>query len=314
MSAVAICGGPDLREVAAELGLREDETKSSLVLVDADDDAAVAGASHLDPRIPRVFVAEAGRAALLAAAGVLHVVVRPLSAQALGAVVFAIERERERPPRLLLFVSATGATGRTSLVANLALRLALHVAVVALDATGTGALAWRLGATVAPWPALVAVGADLGEAHLRLAGAQRDGILVLGGSGACGEEQLLRVIELARAMGLLLVDGPAPWCAGQLPDRADRVFVCANPDPASVAVTLGTCGELFARGAQLVVSQARERDATELAAAFGRAPALLLPRDEAAMRDALLRRGAAGGELGRTYDAIAEIILAEVTA
>lgn len=141
MTEISICGGADLREVAAELGLVEGQGQPSLVLVDADDDTALADSRRLDPHAPRVFVAEAARAGLLTAAGAPHVVSRPLSAAVLGPVVFKVEASRERAPRLLLFVSATGATGRTLLVANLALRLARHGAIVAVDATGSGGLA-----------------------------------------------------------------------------------------------------------------------------------------------------------------------------
>ncbi len=314
MIRAVVCGGPDLRSAALALGLDVGSEAPDLVLVDADDDAAVDAARRCEPHAARVFVAESARAALLEAAGVPHVVRRPASAATIGPVIFGIERAHEIRPRVLAFVAATGATGRTSLVVNLAARVAVRTPVVALDATGTGALSWRLGKTVAPWSDLAAVGEDLTEAHLRLAAAESDGVLVLGGSGECGEDLLLRVTEQLRGLGVVLVDAPAHPSACRLADLADRVFVCANPDPASAAATTALFGETLARGGQLVVSQADERDAPGLASAFGRQPAFLLPRDEPACRTALLRRSLTGGRLGLAYDAIAEILLADVAS
>lgn len=310
----AILGGADLEAVARSLDLAPQADGASLALIDADDEDAVAAAAALAPDLPRVFIATATRAALLRAAGTAHVVERPLTAARLGPAIFAIERSREPRPRVVLFLAAAGATGRTSLVANLALRIGARSPVIALDATGTGALAWRLGASVAPWSDLAAVGDELGEAHLRLAAAERDGALVLGGLGAPTEALLARVLEIARAMGAALVDAPPPWFAASLRAMADRVYVCANPDPASAAATLGALADLLATGAQLVVSQARERDVDRLATLFGARPSFVLPPDEPACRDALARRGRAAGALGRAYDSLAEILLADLAA
>lgn len=312
MKRVAVCGGEELRGAAASLGLQLDGSSAELVLVDADDEASVACAERLPTRAPRVFVAGVARAALLRAAGAAHVVVGPCSAATLGPVVFAIERADERAPAIFAFVAATGATGRTSLVANLALRVAARVPVVALDGTGTGALAWRMGVTVAPWADIAAVGEDLGEGHLRLASSERDGVSFVGGVGPVSEDQLLRVLELSRALGVVFLDAPGYWFARRVVEAAERVWVCANPDPASAALTRVILADLADRSAQLVVSHAQERDVSHLGREFGRGPTLLLPSDEPACRDALARRGPTGGRLGRAYDAIAELVLAEL--
>jgi hypothetical protein len=308
-------GSEELRSCLEPLGLVLDLTDPEVVLVDADDADAVAIAAGANGSIPRIFVASSARADLLRAAGAAYVVARPFSPSTIGPALLAIERATARPPRTFLFLSASGATGRTSLVANIGLRLARRTPVVIIDATGTGALGWRLGLPVAPWSDLTAVGDELSEAQLRLAAGEREGALVVGGSGAFTEEQLARVIAVGRGLGVVLVDGPAHWLLGaSLVERADRILVSANPDPASVALTAALCAGALARGAQLVVSQAREADVADLRAAFGHAPAFLLPRDERACAEALRRRGPTGGALGRAYDAIAEIALAEVAA
>lgn len=314
MRGVAILGGADLEAVARSLDLVPQGDGASLALIDADDEDAVAAAAALAPDLPRVFVASATRASLLRAAAATHVVERPLTAARLGPAIFSIERSREPPPRVVLFLAATGATGRTSLVANLALRIAPRTPVIALDATGTGSLAWRLGTTVAPWSDLAAVGDELGEAHLRLAAAERDGALLLGGLGVPSEALLLRVLEIARGMGAALVDAPPHWFAPELRAIADRVYLCANPDPASAAATSSAFATALASGGQLVVSQARERDVQRLAALFGARPSFVLPPDEPACRDALARRGRTAGALGRAYDSLAEILLADLAA
>ncbi len=312
MKRVAVCGGEALHAAAEALGLKADEARAEAVLVDAADDGAVARALAFPASLPRVFVADGGRAALLEAAGAAHVVAPPPTASALGPLIHALERGRSRAPTTVLCCAAVGATGRTSLVANLALRAARHTPAVAVDATGTGALAWRLGATVAAWADIAAVGAELGEGHLRLAAAEREQLLIVGGTGAPDEGLTRRVVELARSAGAVFIDAPAHRPAAALVERADRILVCANPDPASGAATRALLDELGERDSQLVVSQAEERDAHELAALFGRPPTYLLPRDEGAFRAALAVRGPIRGKLGRAYDAIAEILVAEL--
>lgn len=312
MKRAAVCGGEDLRDAARALGLEDVAERAEIVLVDASDDVAIGRALGLPVSLPRVFVADGARAALLESAGAARVVRPPVSAAAIGPLIHALERERRRAPSLVLCCSAVGASGRTSLVANLGLRVARHTPTVAIDGTGSGALAWRLGATVAPWADLAAVGTDLSDAHLRLAAADREGLLLVGGVGAPQAELLHRAIEVASAIGIVLLDAAAQRPTPALLEIADRVLVCANADAASGATTRGFLDELGQRDAQLVVSQADERESRQVAALFGRAPTFLLPRDERACRAALSDRGAIGGRLGRAYDAIAEILVAEL--
>jgi hypothetical protein len=307
-----LCGGEELRSAAAALGLEESGTAAEAAIVDGNDDVCVRQALSLPASLPRVFVADTSRAALLRAAGVRHVLERPLSASALGPIVFALERALASTPRTILCCAASGATGRTSLVANLALRMAKRTPAVAVDATGTGTLAWRLGAVVAPWSDVAAVGPELGEGHLRLAAAEREGLLILGGPGVPDEVLLRRALDLALTLGTVFIDAPGYRPSTLLLERADRIFVCANPDPASAAATRQFLEQLGQRESYLVVSQADERDVPHLTRAFDRSPAFLLPRDEPACRSALETRGPAGGRLGRAYEAIAEILAAEL--
>lgn len=310
MRAAAIFGGDELHQAALALGLVEDAARPEVLLIDADDDATINGANAF-PSIPRVFVADAPRAGLLRAAGCPYVVERPVGPASLGPVLFAMERTRPRAARVVLCCAASGATGRTSLVGNLALRVARSAAVTAIDATGTAALAWRLGTRVASWTEIAAVGADLGEAHLRLAAAERDGALVLGGIGVPDSHLLARVVELCATRSVVVVDCPAYRPPEPLVATADRILVCANPDPASGAVTSALLAELADRDPHLVVSQVEQSDAAAIATLFGRPASFLLPRDEAACRASLQRGGIVGGRLGRAYDALAEILAAE---
>lgn len=304
------CGSEGFRDATSALGLEITEAHPEVVLVDAHDVGAVARSLVAARAIPRIFVAEGALADLLRAAGAPYVLAPPLTATALGPLVHALERGVVRRPRTIVCCAASGATGRTSLVANLAVRLARRFPVVALDATGTGGLAWRLGAAVSSWTDLAAVGADLAEAHLRLAAAEREGVLVLGGVGEPDRELLLRVVDLSRGLGVVLLDAPASM--EPFLERADRMMVCANPDPASAAATAALLARLGALEAQLIVSQAEERDSAALGALFGRAPTFVLPRDERSCRDAVASRRPMGGRLGRAYDAIAEILAAEL--
>lgn len=315
MKRALVLGAPDVRPAVAALGITRDTTDPDLLIVDADDEGAVEDATRYPSAVARIFIAGASRAALLRAAGVGNVVERPLAVSSLGLAILHVERARARGPRALLFTSATGATGRTSLIANVALRLARRVPVLAIDATSTGALAWRLNLAVAPWADIVGLGEELTEAHLRLAAAERDGALFIGGCGSVSPPQLHRVISTASKFATVLVDSPALALVDDtLLDAAERVYVCANPDVASAAVTAAACASLFDRGAHLVISQARERDAGRLTEVFGYPPAFILPRDEASLRRCLLRRGPANGRLGRAYEVISEIVLADVTA
>jgi len=291
---VAVCGGEPLRAAARAVGLEEDDEHAELVLVEAADEAAVARARALSPALPRVFVADGPFAALLEAAGAAYVVSPPPRPSVLGPIIHTLERGRTRAPATIVVCAAGGASGRTSLVGNLAIRVARRTPAIAIDATGSGALAWRLGVTVTPWTEIAAVGADLSDGHLRLAAAERHGLLVVGGVGAPDEDLVCRVVDLARSQ------------------TAARIVVCSNPDPASVSATRALLEQVADLETQLLVSQAEERDARALTASFGRAPTYLLPRDESACRAAVARRGPISGRLGRAYDAIAEILLAEV--
>ena len=312
MKRVAVCGGEPLRAAARAVGLEEDDEHAELVLVEAADEAAVARARALSPALPRVFVADGPFAALLEAAGAAYVVSPPPRPSVLGPIIHTLERGRTRAPATIVVCAAGGASGRTSLVANLAIRVARRTPAIAIDATGSGALAWRLGVTVTPWTEIAAVGADLSDGHLRLAAAERHGLLVVGGVGAPDEDLVCRVVDLARSLGIVFVDAPAHRVPAALLQTAARIVVCSNPDPASVSATRALLEQVADLETQLLVSQAEERDARALTASFGRAPTYLLPRDESACRAAVARRGPISGRLGRAYDAIAEILLAEV--
>jgi len=302
----AICGGDDLRAAAAALGLDPcDAGRPELVLVDLRDSAACALAAAIESGIPRVAVAGESERALAAALGYdASSIAATCEPAALGPlVVAALPRTPRRATRLVVITGARGGVGRSLLAANLARRLASRLTVVAIDATGTGALGWWLECAPRPWTELEGLTDELTAEHLAIVATESAGVRVIGGAPvgptrALAESTVRAAASLAE---LVLVDAPllADDRGRALAAVADRVLLPSYDDPLSVA-TLDASE--IPSGAWFVASQSRAMRIGD------RAAFRALPRDEAAVGAALSGRRGVGGTLGRAYDELADLI------
>ncbi|HEY8758196.1 MAG TPA: hypothetical protein VIN74_06840, partial [Candidatus Limnocylindria bacterium] len=146
MTAVAICGGAELRTACEVLGLEDTGSRPRLVLVDLRVADAARAAAAFEAQIPRVVIGTPDQTGLLAALGDDRVLVASSTDPAvLGPlVVRALPRVVRDRTRVVTVTAARGGTGRTLCAANLARRLARDRTVMAIDATGSGALGWWL--------------------------------------------------------------------------------------------------------------------------------------------------------------------------
>jgi hypothetical protein len=302
----AICGGDDLRATAATLGLEPCEGgRPDLILVDLRDASACASAAALDPAIPRVAVAGETERALAAALGYdASSIAATCEPAALGPlVVAALPRTPRRATRVVVVTGTRGGVGRTLLVANLARRLAPRLGVAAVDATGTGALGWWLQCVPRAWTELEGLTDELTAEHLAVVATESASLRVIGGAPVAPTRALAEstVRAAASLAELVLVDAPllADERCRALAALADRLLVLSYDDPLSIA-TLEASD--VSSEAWLMASQSRTGRIGE------RAAFRALPRDEAAVSAALSGRHAAGGALGRAYDALAELI------
>ena len=302
----AICGGDDLRIAAATLGLEPCETaRPDLILVDLRDPSSCAAAGALDPAIPRVAVAGETERALAAALGYdASCIAATCEPAALGPlVVAALPRAPRRATRVVVITGVRGGVGRTLLAANLARRLATRLGVVALDATGTGALGWWLQCSPRAWTELEGLTDELTAEHLAVVAVESAGLRVIGGAPVVPTRALAEsTVRAATALAeLVIVDAPvlADDRGRALAAAADRMLVLSYDDPLSLATIEASD---VSTDAWLLASQSRAPRLGE------RAAFRALPRDEAAVGAALSGRRAAGGALGRAYDELAELI------
>ena len=303
---VAICGGDDLRAAAATLGLEPCDTgRPDMVLVDLRDAAACTAAAALEPGIPRVAVAGDSERALAAALGYdVASVAATCEPAALGPlVVAALPLTPRRATRLIAVTALRGGAGCSLLAANLARRLASRVGVVAVDATGTGALGWWLGCAPRAWAELEGLTDELTAEHLAVVATESAGLRVVGGAPVAPTRALAEstVRAAASLADLVIVDAPvlADERGRSLAILADRVMVLSYDDPLSIATLEAS---EVSSDVWLMASQSRTARIGE------RAAFRALPRDEAAVSAALSGRGSVGGALGRAYDELAELI------
>jgi len=302
----AVCGGDDLRRVAAALGLEPCEAgRPDLVLVDLRDPSACVAAAALESAIPRVAVAGETERALAAALGYdASSIAATCEPAALGPlVVAALPRAPRRATQVIAITATRGGVGRTLLVANLARRLASRLGVAAIDATGTGALGWWLRCAPRAWTELEGLTDELTGEHLAVVATESLGLRVIGGAPVAPTRALAEstVRAAASLVELVLVDAPllADERGRALASLADRVVVLSYDDPLSVA-TLDASE--VSSDVWLVASQSRMPR-------IGERPAFrALPRDEAAVGAALSGRSEVGGALGRAYHELAELI------
>jgi len=304
---VELCGGVDLRSAAAALGLvPATDGKPDLALIDLRDDASLARAAELPPTLPRVVVIAEAQLRLARALGVPERSVTTSSEPAaLGPLIAAaVPREARRSTRSVLITAARGGVGRSLLVSNLARRLADTRSVFVLDLTGTGAVAWWLGAEGSSWSELELLAHELSGEHLAVVAVDAaPGVRIAGGAPRAATPRL--AVAAARAAlevaEMVLLDAPtiADPVTLAVSEVVDRILLLSYDDPVSVATLAATD---VPDGAWLISSQSK---ATSLA---GRDAFRSLPADEAAVAAAAGKRGPVGGALGRGYDELTELL------
>ena len=305
MIRVAICGGDDLHAACEILGL-EAAPPPRLVLVDLRCAGAAEQAASHPPDIPRILVATMEQAACLGALGAsATAVVSSADPATIGPLVARLlpQPTRERT-RVVTVTAARGGVGRTLCAANVARRLAESCAVLAIDATGTGALGWWLGVEPRPWSELEVVSTELRAEHVELVATTVAPRLALVGGGptAPSADTLAATIGAARSLAdIVLIDAPllADERGRACVTRSDRVLVLSYADPASAAAlaTADVPDPAWRIGSQ-----------SDIEGAFR-----VLPRDEPSIGEALDRRDRVSGPLGRAYDELAELLAIDAT-
>lgn len=307
MTPVAICGGAELRSACDLLGLEQAAvTDPRLVLVDLRVAGAAAEAAAVPSGVPRIVIATSEQAESLAALGTDRTRIA-LSADAavIGPLVMAaLPRAARGRTAVVTITAARGGAGRTLAAAALARRIASRSTVMAIDATGTGALGWWLGLEPRSWSELEALSGELRAEHIELVSSSvSPGLSLVGGPPQLPSGEVLEMtIATARGMAdVVLVDAPilADDRAQRATRRSDRVLVFAYDDAASRAAL--SSAEI-PEAAWIIGAQGSVEDAFRV-----------LPRDEAAVADALARRGPLGGALGRAMDELAELLVIDAT-
>jgi len=298
---VVICGGEELLAACALLGLEQVGSSPALVLVDLRIADAAARAALFAGDIPRIVIALPDQAECLAALGADRAFVASSADPAvLGPLVArAVPQLIAQRTRVVTLTAARGGVGRTMCAAGLARRLARGRTVVAIDATGTGALGWWLNVDPRSWSELESVAGELRSEHIELvATAVAPRLSLVGGSPTAPSSDVLGMaVAAAREVAeLVLVDAPL------LPDdrarravaTSDRVLVLSYADPASRAALAAAD---VPEAAWIIASQDRIDDAFRV-----------LPRDERAAAEALAARTPMGGALGQAYGELADLL------
>jgi len=234
MTRAALCGDR-LRDAAAVLDLEVVDEGAEVALVDLEDPVAVAAASGIAATVPRIVLAGPQRTLVLRAAGCAAAVAASAEPAAIGPLVSAALPPRPRRATRLVVVTGTrGGTGRTMLVGGIAERMARRLAVLVVDATGSGEAGRRLGLAAGPWADLEGLVDELTTEHLAVVAAQRDTLRVLGGPPAMPSAPLLAAVG-REAIGLadvVIVDAPPVHDerTAALRAAADRVLLVATAD------------------------------------------------------------------------------------
>jgi len=308
---IAVLGGDDLRAAVLALGFEvAGIERAQVAIVDARDRTQLANASALPQAMPRLTVISPDDAPFFAALGIDGARVTASAEPArLGPALIALAPTAARgATRTVLIAGVRGGVGRTLLVANLARRIAKRLRVCAIDATGSGALAWWLEASPKPWTEIEAIASELTSEHLTVVGDANGGPRVIGGPPAAPSPSALdAVLRVASAAAdVVLIDAPASPdpLTRAISTRADRRLILAYDDPWSALL--------------LDAEPPHERD--WLLASQSKSPRVArheafraLPRDEAAVSSAAGARSAVGGALGRAYDELAELITIDAT-
>jgi len=286
------------------LGLEPVEERPDLVLVDLDDDVAVARAADVPAEVPRIALVGPERDAILRAVGSTVPVALSSHPAAIGPLVARVAPGRTRSAtRIVVVTGVAGGVGRTLLAVNLASRIGARTSVLVLDATGTGAAAWWLGFTPGSWSDLEGLVDELTTEHIAVVASERERVRLIGASGAMPSAALLAAT--ARACDgwtdLVLVDAPnvPDERARTVAEIADRVVVLA-PESGAAAAAL----DALPIDDRTWIVASRSRAERIGAHAVLRA----LPDDPASIRAAARGPSAAAGALGRAYDDLAELL------
>lgn len=305
----ALVLGESVMPAAAALGVEQVADRADVVLVDLRDPSAVAAAADTDPMVPRIVLAGPEQTALLRALGRGGFEVADAAEPArIGPLVARLAPPRPRSrTRLVVVTGVAGGSGRTLLAAGLAMRLATRGSVAVIDLTGSGAAAWWLRLSAAPWSEIEAVTEELTPEHLAVVASERGSIRVVGGGGSMPSVEL-GIAAVRAGLGLadlVVVDAPA------LRDErteavlalADRVLVPASDEPASRAQL-----EALPKDPYWILSSRSVADRVG-----GHSVIRALPDDPTAVRAAAAGDGFVGGSLGRAYDELAEILAIDAT-
>ncbi len=304
---VALCGGADLAASAQTLGLTlADEGQADIALIDLRDPTAIVRAAALPGTLPRVVVVSEAHDELVGALGFpRRSVATSCEPAVLGPLIAAaLPPAARRATRSLLVTAVRGGVGRSLLAANIARRLATSRSTIGLDLTGSGVLAWWLGANAASWSELEDLTEELTAEHLAVVASETaPGLRVVGGAPCAPSPPLgraaLRVgLELAE---LVVVDAPilAEERTRDLLAAVDRVLVLTYDDPVSLA-SLDAAD--LPDDVWLIASQSAAM------ALAGRDVFRAIPRAEGAIAAAAVSRRAVGGDAGKAYDELAELI------
>jgi hypothetical protein len=305
-------GGDDVRAAVGVIGFEVAEIdRAQIAIVDARDRAELARASLLPAAMPRVTLVAPEDRAFFTALGIDGArLVTSADPTILGPALVALVPKSTRGATKVLFITGSrGGVGRTLLAANLARRIGKTLRVSAIDATGSGALAWWLHASPKPWPELEAIADELTADQLALvADTDRGGTRVVGGAQvAPTKRSLAAVLRVASAISdLVIVDAPVACDPLARPPTsvADRRLILAYDDPWSALVLDAAVAD---DRDWLLISQSKA------SVVAGRRVFRSLPRDEASVSSAISSRSSVGGALGRAYDELAELIAIDAT-
>lgn len=304
LARVAVFGSDMLRDAVATCGF-EPAADGAVALVDATDADAMSTAAELAPSVPRVIVAPRELHASLRAFGTDPTrIVSTASAAVIGPVLARLLPQNARVrTRVVVVTGVRGGVGRTLLATNLARQLAAKCRVCLVDATGSGAAAWWLRATVSSWASIEGLADEMTADHVAVLAheAARD-LHVIGGPRVAPSIAVARAtVGAATAThDIVIVDAPPvhDGLATALRAGADRSLVLAYDEALSIDALDGS----LTSSDWVIASQTSQRrlGAHDVFRA--------LPRDEPAVASAIAARDAVRGRLGRSYEELAEIL------
>ena len=304
---IAVLGDDTLRASVIALGFEPCDNEPDAIVVDLRDAAAVRRAAAL-AGVPRVFVGSDAERPLVAALGLEGSFVAGIEPARIGpALMRVLPAPKRAATRMVVVTGSRGGVGRTLLATNLARRIAPHRPLWLIDATGSGAAAWWLGADPRSWPSLEALASEMSVEQLSLAAHETvAGVRCVGGGGAApSRDVLVAAARVALASDeLVLVDAPVAFdgLTPTLVALAQRTLFLAYDDPISIAAVPSEADDVWVVASQSARPRLGDRRAFRA-----------LPRDEPAVAAALSARGPVGGALGRAYDDIAQLLLIDAS-